>query len=255
MNKTNSFFLCSLKNGFHSGGKRKRKRNFLPTVKRGNCLIFSYRNATIHRMESYIKGLDEFFASQYSDYTKISALSGYKMPNMLHVGKDGNLSRKDSAYMRICYQENSGEVLAALKETLADTDFSFSFSFRPIRDRFRDISRKYTFAKILPEALRHVGETVETAGEKLDIEPRFWKLIVRGKLYPEKNTVLALSLVCRLQQQDFENLLAVCGYSLDDTSVRDVVVKFLMQQKIFNEEMRDACLNEYKITNLPIKRV
>lgn len=204
-------------------------------------------------MENYLKSLDEYFCAQYSDYTRLSALEGYEMPRMMEVGRDGNLSRKDSSLMRLCYQKNKDEILAIFKAGLADTDFTFNFSFRSVRDKFGDVFRKYTFAKVLPAALSRAGETAESAGEKLDIEPKFWKLITKGKLYPEKNTVLALALVCRMQTQDAKNLLSVCGYTLSDESVRDVVVQYLIQNKIFNGEMRDKCLAEYRITNLPIK--
>lgn len=204
-------------------------------------------------METYLSELDEYFCAQYSDYTRLSALEGYEMPNMLEVARDGNLSRKDSSLMRLCHQKNKAEILAHFKAGLVDTDFTFNFSFRSIRDKFADLTRKYSFAKVLPAALKRAGETAQSAGEKLDIEPRFWNGIVKGKLYPEKNTVLALGLVCRMQAQDVRNLLAVCGYSLSDESVRDIVVQYLVQNKIFNEEMRDRCLAEYRITNLPIK--
>lgn len=205
-------------------------------------------------MENYLRELDEYFCSQYSDYTKLSAISGYEMPNMVVVDADGNLSRKDSSLMRLSAQRKKDELLAVLKEGLMDTDFTFSFTFRTSRDRMSDMRRKYTFAKILPAALKHAGETVESAGEKLDIEPRFWSLIAKGKVYPEKNTVFALGLACRLQEQDFKNLLAVCGFKLDEANVRDVVVGYLMHHKIFNETMRDRCLAEYKITSLPLKK-
>ena len=91
-------------------------------------------------------------------------------------------------------------------------------------------------------------------GEKLDIEPRFWKRIVKGTLYPEKNTVLALALVCGMQWQDVLNLLAVCGFEFRGDEVRDVVVRYLIENRIFNERMRDDCLAEYSVTNLPIRR-
>lgn len=204
-------------------------------------------------MDTYLTALDEYFCAQYSDYTRLSALEGYEMPEMLVVERDGNLSRKDSSRMRLNFQPKREELLSVLKKSLADTDFTFGFSFRPVRDKFADPFRKYTFAKVLPAALRHAGETTESAGEKLDIEPKFWKLIVKGKLYPEKNTVLALALVCRLQERDARNLLSVCGFTLEDTSVRDIVVQYLIQNKIFNEDMRNKCLAEYRITNLPIK--
>lgn len=205
-------------------------------------------------METYLKALDEYFCAQYSDYTRISAIEGYKMPDMLYIGKDGNLSRKDSSKMRIAYQKNKDEILQALKKNLVDTDFTFSFRFRTLREKFSDRFQKYTFSKVLPVALKHCNATAEEAGEKLNIEPLFWQKIVKGKLYPEKNVVLALALVCRMQSQDVQNLLNVCGYSMDAESVRDVVVQYLIEQKIFNEEMRDNCLAEYKITNLPMKK-
>ena len=57
-----------------------------------------------------------------------------------------------------------------------------------------------------------------------------------------------------MQSQDCANLLSASGFTFDDTSVRDVVAHYLIEQKIFNEEMRDRCLAEYRVTNLPIKR-
>ncbi|MDE5896867.1 MAG: hypothetical protein K2H43_03530 [Clostridia bacterium] len=205
-------------------------------------------------MENYIRELDDSFCEQYSDYVRLSALEGYEMPDTLYVAPDGNIARRDSSVMRLCYQKKKDELLKKLKAGIADTTFTFSFSFRSLRDKFADLRRKYTFSKILPDALKHCGETAESAGEKLDIEPRFWKKMVSGKLYPEKNTVLALALVCRMQAQDCSNLLAVCGFSFDDASIRDVLTHYLIEHRIFNEEMRDNCLAEYKITNLPIKR-
>lgn len=203
---------------------------------------------------TYLQALDEHFCASYSDYVKLSALPGYEMPEMLYLGKEGVIERRDSAAMRLCHQKNCGALLKTLKANLADTNFTFSFSFIPRLERMRDRFRKYTFAKVLPGILAHSNETVESAGEKLDIEPLFWNKIVKGKLYPEKNTVLALALVCRMQMQDVNNLLNVCGFPIDGANVRDVVVEYLIKQQVFNEEMRDRCLAEYRITNLPIKR-
>jgi hypothetical protein len=205
-------------------------------------------------MENYLEALDEFFCAQYSDYVRISAIEGYEMPDVVYIADDGNVARRDSSCMRLAYQKNKAAVLATLKASLADTSFTFSYSLIPLREKLRNPFQKYTFAKLLPEALRHAGETVESAGEKLAIEPKFWNMIVKGKVYPEKNTVLALALVCRLQIQDINNLFAACGFSFDEADVRDVVVQFLIGQQIYNPIMRDKCLAEYKIENLPIKR-
>lgn len=205
-------------------------------------------------MEQYLTALDEFFCAQYSDYVRLSALSGYVMPEMLTVGRDGNIARRDSEAMRLIHQPRREELLARFKAGRTDTDFMFSFLFPPFGERLRDRFRKYTFAKVLPEALKHSDMTPEQAGEKLEIEPVFWEKIVKGKLYPSKNTVIAVALVGRLGIQDANNLFAVCGYTLETDSVRDVVAEYLLSQKIFNEEMRDRCLAEYSVSCLPIKR-
>ncbi len=204
--------------------------------------------------QDYIEALDEYCCDNYSDYTAISAIEGYKLPDLIEIGKDGNISRKNNELMKLSRQPNAAELLRTFKSRLGDTYFTFHFSFVPWIERIKDKRRKHTFAKLLPVVLKKQEETPESAGEKLDIEPKIWDGIVKGKLYPEKNTILALALVCRLHVQDAINLLAVCGFTLDKDNVRDVVVDYLITRQIFNETMRDQCLAEYKIENLPIKR-
>lgn len=203
----------------------------------------------------YLRALDEHFCARYSDYVKLSAIEGYVMPEVLYVAKDGNIARRDSSCMRLCYQKEPYVLLARFKEGLADTEFTFSFRIPTFRQRVSAFFHRKTptFARALPAALAHCGETAESAGEKLSVEPRFWQKIVKGDLYPEKNTVLALALVCHMQLADAQELLKICHFSLDAANVRDVVVDYLLVQKLFNPEMRDACLAEYKLSNLPIR--
>lgn len=200
----------------------------------------------------YIKQLDEFFCAQFADYVRIAAIEGYQMPEMLTVGPDGNIVRRDSKFMRLCYQPEWETLLRRFKDSLADTEFTFDFRFPGLRDRICDRWEKDTFAKYLPKILSRYDFTPETAGKLLTVEEFVWNKIVKGKLYPEKNVVMALALVCRMGMADVNNLLAVCGFELKADNVRDVVFDYLVIQKVFNEEMRDRCLAEYKIDTLPI---
>lgn len=203
---------------------------------------------------SYLKALDEYFSAQYADYVRITAIEGYRMPEMLTVGADGNITRKDSSQMRLCYQPECETLLRRFKEGLADTDFTFDFRFPPRFERLRDRFRKHTFAKLLPTVLAKYGETAESVGKRLTLEPVIWQGIVKGKFYPEKNTVMAIALLVRMQSADVNNLFAVCGFSLKEDNVRDIVFGYLITQKIFNEEMLFSCLAEYKIDTIPILR-
>lgn len=202
----------------------------------------------------FIVSLDEYFCAQYSDYIKLCAIVGYEMPEIVSVGANGNIERKNSDVMHLCHQKNKDELLDRFKAGLADIEFAFNFSFPPFRNRLRDPFRKGTFKKVLKEALAHTGETAESAGKKLDVSPAVWQKIVKGTLYPEKNTIIALILATAMNQTDANNLFDAMGFTFEKDRVRDVVCEYLIKNGIFNEGMRDACLDEYKITNLPIKR-
>ena len=204
-------------------------------------------------MNYTISALDEYFMAHYSDYVRLSALPGYQMPETLVIDRDGAVSKKDSAVMRLACQQDREALLAALKEEQGDTDYTFSFRFLTFSEKLRRPFEKYSFAKVLPKILSRHKLTAEEAGERLNIEPRFWKKLVKGTLYPEKNTVLALAVVCGLTAIDTENLFNACGYEFDDKSVRDIVVRFLLEQKIFARDLVMQCLAEYKIASLPIK--
>ena len=198
----------------------------------------------------YLQSLDEYFCANYSDYVRLAALEGYVRPELIYIEKDGNIARRDPAILRLSGQKNAAELLKRFKSELLDTEYTFNFSVPSCFARLRDLSRKHTFKKVLAPTLKKYHET----WEKLNIEPRFWEMIAKGKLYPEKGTVFAVALVCRMRHADLVNLLNTCGFTLKKESVRDVVVSYLIEQRVFNAEMRDACLAEYRITTIPIKK-
>ena len=202
----------------------------------------------------YIQALDEYFCANYSDYVRLAALEGYVRPEVIYIGKDGNIARRDSSVLRLSGQKNAEEILKRFKADLSDTDYTFNFTVPSYFARLRDLSRKHTFKKVLAFTLKKYNETWESVGKKLDIEPRFWEMIAKGKLYPEKGTVFALALVCHMRPVDLTNLLNACGFEIKKESVRDVVVSYLIEQKVFNAEMRDACLAEYRINTIPIRK-
>ena len=205
-------------------------------------------------MNYTISALDEYFMAHYSDYVRLAALPGYVMPERLVVGTDGTILKKDDSLMRLSHQPSAAALLAQLKEEQADTDYSFSFRFLRFGEKLRRPFDKYSFPRVLSRMLARRRLTAEEVGERLSIEPRFWKKIVKGALFPEKNTVIAIALVCGLDARDAENLFNACGYEFREDSVRDVVVRFLLEQKVFAAELRDLCLAEYKVTSLPIAR-
>ncbi len=205
-------------------------------------------------MFDFIADLDAYFCETYANYDKLCVLQGYRMPKMQtsEVREDG----RTYAYtlpantMRLALQEKKEELLAQLKAQMQDK--TFSFSFRPLSffARLKNKHSRYGFVKWLNAVLKKYNVTVEAAGEGLNIDPKIWQSIYKGDYLPTKNLILSLALTVNMNTEDTENLLLVCGYEFDFAIVKDVVVYYLIHNKVFNRPMIDAALAEYKVDNL-----
>ena len=205
-------------------------------------------------MFDFIADLDNYFCEKYANYDKICILPGYRMPKMhaSEVRADG----RTYAYtlpantMRLATQEKRDELLVALKKQLSDKTFSFSFNPLGFFARMKNKNFKFGFVKWLAEVLGHYNLTAEQAGECLSIDKEIWRGICKGKYLPSKNLIFSLALGTHMNFEDLENLLAVCGYELDYAVPKDVVIAYLINNKVYNSEMRKAAFAEYKVDNL-----
>lgn len=208
-------------------------------------------------MFDFIADLDAYFCEKYANYDKICILPGYRMPKMQtsEVREDG----RTYAYtlpadtMRLGEQENKTELLQTLKSRMTDKTFSFSFRTVGIFSRIRNTFSKYAPHKWLKSVLAKNAVSAEEAGESLAIAPEIWQGIVKGKYIPTKNTLFSLALTAHIGMDDCSTLLAVCGYEWEFAVEKDVVVRYLLEQKVFNRPMIDAALAEYKVGNLFLK--
>lgn len=208
-------------------------------------------------MFDFIADLDEYFCEKYADYDKICILPGYRMPKMQtsEVREDG----RTYAYtlpantMRLALQENKAQLLAAIKEQAYDK--TFSFSFRPLRlfGKLKNAFSSKGFLKNFRATLAKYNLSPEEAGAELSVPREVWRGICKGWYLPTKNLVLSLALTAHMNIDDTNDLLFLCGYALDYAVVKDVVIAYLLEQKVFNRDMADRALAEYKVRNLFIK--
>lgn len=208
-------------------------------------------------MDEFLLQLDEYFCEKYANYDKLCLLPGYKMPMMQasEIRADG----RTYAYtlpmetMSLSRQENKAEILAALKERMVDT--TFSFSFRPVRlfARVKNLFSAYAPHKTLKAMLEKYKLTDEEVLQSVNVSAEVWNGILRGKYLPSKNMIFSLALVGRLYFEDVQALLSLCGYALDNACVKDVVLSYLLQEKVFNPTMVARALTEYRVDNLFLK--
>jgi len=60
--------------------------------------------------------------------------------------------------------------------------------------------------------------------------------------HPSMNTVISFALALRLERKDFDELLQIAGYSLSNSSSRDVCVMYCLEKKIFDIDEVNALL-------------
>jgi hypothetical protein len=205
----------------------------------------------------FIADLDGYFCEKYANYDKLCVLPGYKMP-LMQASELDEFGRTrtytlPSNTMRLALQEKKAELLALLKTKMTDTTFSFSFQplsfFASLKSRFS----KYGFTRNFKKMLAKYGVSEGEAFSHLDIPEEVWRKICKGKFLPTKNLIFSIALTSQLSFDDTEELLAYSYEEFDYAIVKDVVIAYLLQRRVYSEGMIAAALAEYKIANLFIK--
>ncbi|MBQ8229817.1 MAG: hypothetical protein IJZ32_03885 [Clostridia bacterium] len=208
-------------------------------------------------MYDFLSDLDEYFCEKYANYDKLCVLPGYKMPVMQasEVRADGRTYAYTlpASTMRLATQEKKAELLAELKTRMLDINFSFSFRPQKLFARIGNIFSKYAFHKNLKKVLEKYKLSEKDAGENLAVSEEIWQGICKGKFLPTVNLLYSLALTGHLSMDDTAYLCSLCGYEVDYANVRDVVVSYLLTRRVYNTDMIDSALNEYKITSLFLK--
>jgi hypothetical protein len=205
----------------------------------------------------FIGDLDKYFCEKYANYDKLCVLPGYKMP-VMQATKIDEFGRT-RAYtlpaetMRLALQDKKEELLVALKNKMTDTTFSFSFQPMGLFASLKSNYSKYGFSKNFRKMLEKYGLDEKEVLSHLNISEEIWKKVYTGRFLPTKNLIFSLALTAQLTLEDTEELLAYIFEQFDYTLVKDTVISYLLRNKVYNLDMINAALQEYKIENLFIK--
>ncbi len=208
-------------------------------------------------MRELIADLDAFFCEYYEGYDKICVLKGYKMPLMQRSEMQNGKMRAytlPANTMRLSLQENAEDLLRQLKEKITDKTISFSFNtvklFKRLRKREQYKIAHQTFIALLKLYKMDV-DTVDG----LQIEKEVWNNIRKGKFLPSKNLIFSLAILGNFTTDDTQKMLNAYGYDFDYSIEKDVVIAYLLTRKVFNADMMQAVLDEYKIKYLFLENI
>lgn len=104
-----------------------------------------------------------------------------------------------------------------------------------------------TFSEMLLDFIKDSGEKNSTIYTRANIDRRhFSKIASRPDYKPSKQTVLAFAIALKLNFEQTEDLLASAGFTLNKTSLADVIVSFFIEYKIFDIDLVNQILYKYE---------
>jgi hypothetical protein len=102
-------------------------------------------------------------------------------------------------------------------------------------DDFIKNNRKPTLQEVLFNFIDKKDASDTEIYKRAGIDRRHFSKIRSSSDYrPKKNTVIALGLALKLDEEEFHQLLESGGYSLSESDTSDLVIKFCLDKKIYD---------------------
>ena len=205
----------------------------------------------------FLADLDEFFCEKFAGYELFCGLPQYRMPTM-QATKTDEYGRKFSytlpkSTLRLADQEHKVELLAIVKEKLNTKEFSFSVHPNKWHQVLKHRFSKKGFAKTAEMVAGRYNLSFEQLFDGVEIDEFAIKGMKSGEFLPTKNMLFSVALTAQLSLDDTHELMIAGEMEWDYALQRDVVVRYLLERSIYNEEKVAAALKIYKVKHLFIK--
>ena len=205
--------------------------------------------------EDFIHDLNEYFNKKFVNYEMISSMPSYESITISMVLKNRNRIEEGeyaaNEMRKIAYQPNPDKVLAELKERYVDNNFTFSVRIAPFKMRIKALFRSKDLpGPFLAKLIKNYGETPEALWEKVGVSQELWQKTLRGYYVPEKVLLFTIFLLLGVSLEDSLALMKLCGAYYNYEDARDVVVRYLIDYRVFNRDMIDRAFGEFHIRKI-----
>lgn len=204
-------------------------------------------------MPIFLNDLDEYIALNYDDFTAISKLDGFIFSAKLglkrvYTKKDVTYNFKpDSTFYKISNQPKRERLLAEIK-SLPKPFNLFNFSTVPFKNFILCLFvKKHRYGQFLKQIIAKYGYTPNLLLQKLDIDKRQWRKMLLTRLYPTKRLLFKICLQLGVSEADFNLLLNNLRFKIDNSSIVDLVVSYLIYRRIFGADLINLAFSEYNI--------
>ncbi|MEL3974559.1 hypothetical protein AAEO50_19915 [Rossellomorea oryzaecorticis] len=118
---------------------------------------------------------------------------------------------------------------------------------------FIKMNRKPTLQQVLFHYIDQKGVTDSAIYKKAGLDRRhFSKIRSNPDYHPKKHTAIALAFALELDIDDTEDLLSAGGYSLSDSDTSDLIVRFFLNNEIFDLQVLNETLDHFQLKTLNV---
>ncbi len=205
--------------------------------------------------ENFIQDLNEYFSKKYANYDLICSVPSYESVTVSMLLKNRNRIEEgeivSNETRKIAYQPQAEKVLAEVKERYVDNNFTFSVRVAPTKTRMKTMfGITGITGKAVAGTISRYGEDPAKYGEKLGLTEDVWKKVLKGFYIPEKVLIYKMTILLGLSQKDNFDLMKACGYVYDFADARDVVMRYILDYRLFNRDMVRAAFEEFHIRKI-----
>ncbi len=134
----------------------------------------------------------------------------------------------------------------------ADSDLTAGSAFKEKRSLDKVLRGIYTdsFEKHLNKLINKKGLKNSEVYAAANISKQYFSKLMKGKVKPSKEKVLALAVGLHLNLDETVDFLKLAGYALSPISQTDAVVEYFIENKVYNVLMIDIVLFDYGLEPL-----
>lgn len=132
-----------------------------------------------------------------------------------------------------------------------DENFIRDLIEKPTQANLDKIPIDETFASMLGRILEERKLPHSAVQDEIAMSgPGFWKLL-NGKSNPSKMTVFGIAIALKLSLEDTKEMLMKAGYAINQSSLQDVILSGLIQNKVYDRNTIDNLLYALDLQLLP----
>lgn len=230
-------------------------RNCLTVAKENNCtsVAFPLISSGLHGfpkdqvLKIAINTISSFlFDNEMTVYLVVFDKTAYELSEKLFAGieeyiDDNYVIRNSHNYNESTYSLN--------RRSIPETDFCCASMPVPSGTKKRldeYIKLDESFAEKLIKIIDAKGLNDVACYKKANVSKQTWHKLMTDKFYkPNKKTAVSFAVALELSLEETQNLLASVGFILSDSSLFDVIIKYCLENNIYDIWEIDSVLFKY----------